>query len=266
MSNNEKAINGPIGIGVVTYNRVERLAETLKKIVENTEVDYELIISDDGSSDRTIEYLKDNNFNFISGKNKGIAWNKNRALFYLNNFSRSNHYFIIEDDTYPIEKGWEVPWIESINLWGHINFLPPWYGDKIVRGSGTPNDPYICRNLTAQVSAFNREVISYCGYYDTRFGKYGFEHADHTIRIVKAGYGGFPIVSDNQHEADFCYLSHGFAVDSSHSYYSEEHVAENGAILSQIINDEIFRPAWRGDEQMREFRKEIADALQRQKL
>ncbi|UKJ78075.1 glycosyltransferase family 2 protein [Azospirillum brasilense] len=252
-----------IGIGVITYNRVDCLAKTIKKIKENTNHSYEIIVADDGSSDDTRLFLEENEINYVTGQNKGISWNKNRALFYLNNFTQADLYFIIEDDSYPIEPEWEAPWVEALHLWGHINLLPPWYQDKIVGGAGVPQDPYICRSLTAQVSAFTKEVISYCGYYDTRFKHYGFEHADHTIRIVKAGYGGRPIPTENPHEADFFYLSHGFSVDTGHSYYDEAHVAANGRVLDEVIKDEIHRPAWRGDDEMKEFRREITEALRR---
>ena len=61
-------------ITVVTYNRLDLTKKCLESLQNNTMYPYKLTIIDNGSTDGTLEWLEDNQYNFISlGENLGIA-------------------------------------------------------------------------------------------------------------------------------------------------------------------------------------------------
>lgn len=79
-----------ISVVVVTYNSARTLKETLNSIYEQTYKDIELIISDDGSKDETLEISKEwiNSYaarfsktQLIESENSGVALNCNRGIF-----------------------------------------------------------------------------------------------------------------------------------------------------------------------------------------
>src|SRR5947209_7320105 len=76
-----------LGIGVITYNRRQIVLETVDRVLAHTNQPFAFVVADDGSEDGTADHLRDNNIVVASGSNMGIAWNKNRALFYLLAFS-----------------------------------------------------------------------------------------------------------------------------------------------------------------------------------
>jgi len=101
-----------IGIGVITFNRIDMLKITLGRILQHTKGDYKLLVADDGSTDGTLNYLQENNISYVTGKNKGVCTNKSRALFHLKD---CDYIYIIEDDIFPIKDGWETIYIDAIH-------------------------------------------------------------------------------------------------------------------------------------------------------
>lgn len=79
-----------VSVGVVTYNSAEYILETLNSVYNQTYQEIELVISDDCSSDNTIEkcqrWLSSHKNRFVntvlltSIENTGVAKNSNRAL------------------------------------------------------------------------------------------------------------------------------------------------------------------------------------------
>ncbi len=70
-----------IGIGIVTYNRKNVLAETLGRVRAHTKLQSTLVVADDGSDDGTLDFVRSQGITVVTGRNRGVAWNKNRALF-----------------------------------------------------------------------------------------------------------------------------------------------------------------------------------------
>ena len=90
-------VNQPfVSIVIITYNSEKFIIETLESAKNQTYPNIELIISDDGSTDNTIEickkWLQKNKNQFVQTKlvevkkNTGVAANCNRGIAY----SRSN--------------------------------------------------------------------------------------------------------------------------------------------------------------------------------
>ena len=89
-----------VGIGIITFNRRDLVDSTIAQVRALTkEPDAALVIADDGSSDGTLEMLRDKQVPMITGTNMGIAWNKNRALFLLSHLLGCSTVILLEDDT-----------------------------------------------------------------------------------------------------------------------------------------------------------------------
>ena len=75
-----------ISIGLPVYNGERFLAETIESVLAQTFTDFELVISDNGSSDRTKEIcqgyvLRDQRVRFVrSDVNRGASWNYRRVF------------------------------------------------------------------------------------------------------------------------------------------------------------------------------------------
>jgi len=65
----------------ITYNRLNLTREYLRSLKEHTHIKFDHIIFDNGSTDRTVEYLRAFNYKVISfGENLGITEAQNRGL------------------------------------------------------------------------------------------------------------------------------------------------------------------------------------------
>jgi GT2 family glycosyltransferase len=250
-----------IGIGVTTYNRKDSLIRTLDKINEHTRMKYDLVVADDGSTDGTRAILDMRDIACIGGRNRGIAWNKNRCLFYLSHVKKCDVIIVIEDDVFPSVDGWEADWVFSALLYGHVNYLPHWLEPFVLAGTGAWHKPYVLQDvLSGQCAAFSASAISWVGFLDTRFGQYGHEHVEHTLRMVRAGFGGYPVQSKPR-SACFYAIKGNVEVCYSISYGSIESVERNGRIYDTIWNESIHRWAWRNDDEFKVLRNEI-DSMQ----
>lgn len=110
-----------LGIGILTYNRIDKLKRAMQEVRRHTSSPFCLVVADDGSSDQTREYLEADGVARVVGRNMGVCWNKNRLLYFLTNVLNCDAVLLLEDDCYPEAKGWERAWVEAIRLHGHIN-------------------------------------------------------------------------------------------------------------------------------------------------
>lgn len=85
-----------VSVAMATYNGEKYIYEQIKTILRNLTESDELIISDDGSTDKTLEIIEkinDNRIKLIKGNGKGIKQNFSNAIKHTNRrlyiFSRS---------------------------------------------------------------------------------------------------------------------------------------------------------------------------------
>src|SRR4051794_28080787 len=209
-----------LGIGIVTYNRCDLLAQTVDSVRAMTrESDAVLMVADDGSTDGTLAMAREKRVPVVTGQNRGVAWNKNRALFTLHEVFRCDVVILMEDDTQPAEAGWDGTWMAATRRWGHVSYLPEARRPSAVAGDGTPDDPYICTSLTAQCCGYAWAALAWGGYFDPRFHGFGHEHVEHTARLSRAGFGGRIVavggVARQAHEA----ITGGVAMRTARSHF-----------------------------------------------
>ena len=246
-----------LGIGVASYNRWQTLSQTLRRIKRHTRSEYHLVVGDDGSTDGTRQKLSELGTTCVGLQNRGIAWNKNRCLFYLANVKRCDVMILLEDDTFPTKDGWEIDWILAALAFGHVNYLTPWLKSEIKKGGGKWHSPYHLEDrLSGQCSAFSSRALSWVGYLDTRFGSYGHEHVEHTLRMIRAGFGGYAKDSTSR-SSSFYALEGNITLADAASHGTADRVASNGRIFDEILNEGIYRPAWRNDIELATLRSEV---------
>ncbi|MBD2095429.1 glycosyltransferase [Trichocoleus sp. FACHB-591] len=72
-----------VSVVIPTYNAIAYLPDTVASVLEQTYPDFELLIVDDGSSDRTVEWvsaLTDARVRLITQENQGSAGARNRGI------------------------------------------------------------------------------------------------------------------------------------------------------------------------------------------
>lgn len=250
-----------LGIGVTTFNRCRKLEVCLSRLQELTSHPCELVVADDGSSDGTPAACTRRQVVTVTGPNMGIAWNKNRALFFLHRILECDVVILIEDDCYPNQRGWEADWIEAARKWGHVNFGGEWFREKFLSGAGTIHSPFVSPSLSGQCSAFSNRALSVCGFLDSRFKNYGYEHAEHSSRLVRAGFGGEMRMGERgEREPHYYLLAADLSVFSDESYRNEESLAKNWMTWERMYGDPVYRHPWRTKDEFRQFRQEIASA------
>jgi hypothetical protein len=194
----------------------------------------------------------------------GIAWNKNRALFFLHRILDCDVVILLEDDCHPNDPGWHRRWVDAATKWGHINFGGDWLRGYFVSGSGDVHDPFVATVVSGQCSAFTRRALSVCGFFDSRFKNYGYEHAEHTRRFVQSGFGGeMRPAGEGKVQNYFYLLADNFTMLHVPSYHDEQSMASNWAAWEKMYRDPIYRQPWRTRAEFDQFRREI-DAATRQ--
>jgi glycosyltransferase involved in cell wall biosynthesis len=250
-----------VGIGIITYNRKEVLLETLARVRALTLLPCELVVADDGSWDGTVAMVRAQNIAVVTGRNMGIAWNKNRALFLLAAIRRCDVTILLEDDSFPTTDGWEQPWVVAGQRWGHANLAGEWFRGSFLRGYGTVDDPILSTDVSAQCSSFGRAALPFGGYFDSRFRGYGHEHVEHTRRLVRLGYGGRYEEIDGEVRPIFKLLKSNIEVTTPPSASNQADRDRNLLLCRELLFDESHRMPWRDDSELMQFREEIANTL-----
>jgi glycosyltransferase involved in cell wall biosynthesis len=249
---------GRVGIGVITCNRKDVLAETLARVKAHTTSPSTLAVADDGSIDGTADLVLSQNITLVTGRNMGIAWNKNRALFLLSAIMRCDAVILLEDDSFPTADGWEQEWTQAALKWGHVNLAGAWFEDSFLGGSGTVDDPILSIDVSAQCSGFSRTALLYGGYFDSRFRGYGQEHVEHTRRLLRVGYGGTYEEIGGEVRPVYRLIKGGIEVTSPKSFSNQPDRDRNWLMCRELLFDETYRMPWRDDAELLQFRQEMA--------
>lgn len=246
-----------LGIAIISYNRQHLVQRCVESIRQYTIDPYRLVVADDDSTDGTLDYCREAKVPFVTGENRGCAWNKNRGLLWLMRRTDCRELLLIEDDTHPDRYGWDRNWREAIERWGHVNVTTdPNQGEDRI-GGGKPNDPYWCKGFWGNCSGFTRAAIDCAGYLDSRFTGYGWEHVEHTWRVSNALADRVP----GWRKGHTACLSATTGVkptwDAPSHHPGDAKVGENYKVYQQVADDPIPRPVAHTREMSRLIHAEI---------
>lgn len=255
-----------IGIAISAYNRADEVSELVTSINAMTSQIYSLVVCDDGSTDDTVARCAALNVPVITGQNAGIAWNKNRGLYWLLNNTNADTIIIIEDDMIATSVGWDTNWTKAVQKWGHANWADAHYmedrKDRVLRGSGTCEDPFLAKVLTGCCMAFSRTVLEEVGYLDPRFKGYGFEHIEMSRRLRRLGKGIEAVNIGNGHIDEFYVsISGGLEMKNIHSTSDKSLRKQNEEIYAKVASDVTYREPWQDVQEQRLFLSEIENSL-----
>ncbi|GBQ89718.1 hypothetical protein [Gluconobacter albidus] len=144
---------------------------------------------------------------------------------------------------------------------GHVNYIPPSYERY------SPNRPMTATNLGigavvgGMILAQTIEALACVGYMDTRFGRYGHEHSDFSIRFLRAGFGGVRCPVENDIHNRFYLLDSGIRLLDAVSSSSHEDLENNAKLLIELQKEPIYRTPWCNEEEMREFLSEFGSGF-----
>jgi hypothetical protein len=248
-----------LGIGIITYKRRSLLESLLASVAELTSGPHELVVAEDGSDDGSAKWAREQGLRVISGVNRGVAWNKNRALFALAHLG-CDPLVLLEDDARPVVSGWERDWIEGTRAWHHLA-CDPKIDRHAVSGTGTPADPFVSPAATGFCMSVSAKALDLVGYFDSRFVGYGHEHAEWTTRIKRAGYGFKPItLPDGRPFKAQLFLTGGLSLVKVKGTGKAAEAEANREVGRALAGEPVFRRPWRTPEERASFLAEQAAA------
>lgn len=222
-----------VGIGIPTYNRLEKLKTVIKSIEGYADVPYELFIAIDGSDDGTFGWLN-GRYECVIRSRQGVCYAKNEIL---RRFRDYDYIFIIEDDTVILKSGVFGLYIEAMQKFGlqHINFLVPNQRSIIEEKTIDGLTLQFSRLVGGCFAVYTKEVIEKVGAFNPKFKGYGYGHCEHTLRIARAGitapWGRFAHLKNAEG-----YIEH----EGGHVSSAEETTREkekNGKVLDETKKD-----------------------------
>jgi glycosyltransferase involved in cell wall biosynthesis len=242
---------------VTTYSRLNWLRTCVGRIMELTIEPFQLVVADDGSDDDTARWCREHEIRVITGRNRGVAHNKNRGLLALD-ACECDPIFVFEDDLVPRAQGWESEWVKATALWDHVAFGHPGIARTAAAGAGTATDPWVSSRTTAQLLTISKAAFDAVGYLDPRFEGWGHEHAEWTSRIKRAGYGYKQIAlpSGEPFRAQL-FLNHGLGYNPAPSWRHDAQAARNRDVMTAISRESLFRVPWRTSVERREILDEL---------
>jgi GT2 family glycosyltransferase len=191
-----------VGINFSSRNRPEILEKCLtqvSKFLSIEKYDYVItVVNDLGDNEWDTEYQKliDKFSNFIwhrSAERLGIAGTKNHGIKMLN-ANNCDHYFLFDDDVFPIKYGWDELYIETANSnrVHHLMHLIPLPAFKILKNEHRITEYSQCSGVMLY---FTNYAISIVGGFRKTFHIYGHEHTELSLRCnfasLQPGWGPF---------------------------------------------------------------------------
>jgi len=197
-----KKENLKISVIIITFNSSEYILNCLKSVKKSTYPNYEIIVVDNGSKDRTIELIQNNfseiklilnnkNFGFAEGNNIGVKQAQGDIIFLLNDDTviDPNLISILVKELISSDKtGIIGPKIYYMNPKDKV-----WFGGGKIewfKGKGKHlnlNTKQEVDYITGCALMIKKKVIDKISLFDKNFFAY-YEDADLCQRTIKAGY------------------------------------------------------------------------------
>jgi glycosyltransferase involved in cell wall biosynthesis len=185
------------GVGIVHYNRVQYLQEIIRAVKATVPADTRIVVADDGSTENVEPVCRDEKVVLIKGVNTGVAANKNRALWGL----QDCHYLcLLEDDLIPRKKGWFELYEKATQLSGIHHFCR--VQEKLISEVVTSFTAYMQQNGITPIYAssprgdltfITQTVIKTVGAFNPKFKGAGYAHGEWSGRVANAGLIEHPL-------------------------------------------------------------------------
>ncbi len=253
-----------LGIGIITYNRLDHLKNCVERLRNFTTVPYYLVVADDGSLDGSVEWCYEQGLPIITGQNHGVVWNKNRALYALMNYTDADTIILLEDDCWPASETWAQEWCEAVQQWHHLNFAHPGLLKRpgaIRAGAGNPANPYKSMLVTGQCTGCSRHAMQSVGYLDTRFQGYGHGHVEWTRRFIRGDLSRVELPGIDQNRMIYLCITGGLESRDAPTYCSQEELKHNQQVFESILDELVYRNPWQNDQEKSQLIEEIQSCL-----
>ncbi len=166
-----------IGVAVLACNQrasLPGIVEAVRRFTAHPRVDF--VVADDGSTDGTLGWLRDNDVPLVTGPAMGPAWNRNRALFLLGEMLGCEAIVVLTADVRPDTAAWENRWITAAQRWGYAD------------------DPTGC-------AVYTRDTLLYGGYLVMDEDD---ATAEHGKRLRRLGFGSSTATDAANHTELYC--------------------------------------------------------------
>lgn len=195
----------PVKISIVipTYNRYPYLVKTLNSLKLQTFKDFEVVVSDDGSSDDTakiqelqfpfpLKYVTQQNSGRSAARNKGIAEAEGDIIIFIDDHIILDHRFV--EEHYLCHKNYQEEGVEVVR--GRVGYI---YDEKELPSKvqkfidlkkykppfneNSPFYTFITNNISV-----TKKVLRLVGGFDPDFKEYGFQDQELGYRIRLRGF------------------------------------------------------------------------------
>ncbi len=199
-----------VSLIMLTLNALEYTQKAITTILKYTDTPYEIVIIDNGSSDGTVDYLKNlagshsqirpffnsQNTGFAAGNNQGVAAARGEYVFLLNNDVLVSAGWLenmlnavrmdeqigmagpLTNSISGFQRVAEVPYTDETGFHQFAASMQQRYGGRI-----SPR-----RRLAGFAVLLKKSVYEQVGGLDTRFGTGNYEDDDLCLRVRAAGY------------------------------------------------------------------------------
>ncbi|MBI5416532.1 glycosyltransferase [Candidatus Poribacteria bacterium] len=200
---------GLVSIVILTFNQIEYTKECIDSIIKHTPESHEIIFIDNGSTDGTVEWIKDltkknKKYKLIdNGKNLGFARGSNQGIT-----ASSGEYILLLNNDVVVTENWLSGMLECLNRAPDIGFVGPMSNyvsgpQKVINANFDKTDKlqdyasaFRNKNRNRQIQI--RRIVGFCmlmkrslageiGLLDESFGSGNFEDDDYCLRAALAG-------------------------------------------------------------------------------
>lgn len=122
----------------------------------------------------------------IDKERKGPGYSRNQCIKTLYD-ADCDYIFIFDDDCYPIKKGWQRYFIDEAEEYDLHAITSAYPGASLTPGRG---EIVLTSNSMGCFYLLSRKAVETVGYFDPRYGPYGYEDAGYQHRIRISGVNG----------------------------------------------------------------------------
>lgn len=185
------------GVAICHYNRLSNLAAIIQSVKDTVPNGTRVVVCDDGSKGNVGKVCRDNKVVLVQGPNRGVAYNKNRGLWAL----QDCHFAVLlEDDLMPVEKNWFEVYEQASILSGFHYFCrvqDKQVGETVPEFSSFMNQyqftPIYGSSPRGDLTFLTYRVIKEVGAFNPKFKGAGYAHGEHFDRVLRAGLVHHPL-------------------------------------------------------------------------